>query len=185
VSIEVKTPATTNGKTDGYGYFSVRFHVTPNLGGWLVQHVIRKSNVMDCKGKPIDNPQNPKFVEYTEAWQVLPSIFGGDPTIYKGTAVGSQVHDKDTFTTASEPGGRMGTVEVTGWLKFIPAYNLDKNLFQQGGVAMAGPGVVSMMGTPPGWTDQGATLHRLSVQFYNCDECGSKPYAKATGTPNK
>jgi RHS repeat-associated protein len=117
-------------------------------GGWLIQHVIYDRDVLNADG----SVKEKKTTEFWEAWKV--------------DANGKVEGGTDMFSPPSFGPETRGTITVTGYAKYYEGYTLLSNFIRGGAGALAGD-LLSTQDKPPGWTDENAYKHQLSVKF-NC-----------------
>ena len=81
---------------------------------------------------------------------------------------GGNLHQGDTFQTATEGGGRKGTIKIVGEVKFVAGYNLTSPPWGKNKHAGGLPATSQL----DDWDESDAEQHSLQVKF-NC--CCEKP----------
>ena len=136
--------------------------------GWIIQHVRFEPDVRNCANEPIVGRNT--VIEYWEGWRVVNGAiqvgFTGHP------------HGSDTFRTPNSGEGTRGTYTIRGRVRFLAGYNLARPPW---GHTFPQAGALPTMGTEPdGWTECGADVHTLAVNWVCCPE-GRSP-TEQTGT---
>lgn len=174
-TITVIPPGATRKSDCGSCEFKVKWGGISNTeSGWVIQHVKFEPEVKDCNGNIVSNPKT-SAQEYTEGWQVV----NGQVYIGFKNASGSNKHGSDTFRTVDEGICTMGKITVSGKVKFIKDYNLTVPPW--GYTVPAAGALPTIVPIPSGWSDSGATNHKLVCEWDCCFYPQVK--TKCTGTP--
>jgi RHS repeat-associated protein len=162
---KIKTPGRETAPGCGKSEFDIEWEIEgAGRGGWLIQHVIIETNVLNADG----SVKEKKTTEYWEAWRV-----GND-----GKLQGSGT---DTFRFESYGAETRGSLSATGYAKYYEGYTLPDD-FRLGGAGSLAGDLRSTMDKPSGWTDENAYMHQLKVNF-NCVGDGEPTDIRTTPTP--
>jgi RHS repeat-associated protein len=144
---KIKTPRET-APGCGKSEFDIEWEIEgAGRGGWLIQHVIKETNVLNADG----SVKEKKTTEFWEAWRV-----GNDGKI--------QFSGIDTFRFGSYGAETRGSLSATGYAKYYEGYTLPDD-FRLGGAGILAGDLRSTMDKPSGWTDENAYMHQLKVKL--------------------
>jgi hypothetical protein len=131
-----------------------------SANGFVIQHVLITSNLLDCAGNPVAMNGFAGSRDYWEVWRVV------NGRVRCGTLGVSCASSDDTFTTIAQNAGTRGTVTERGQVSFYPDYLLDAAWIT--GIVHPAGDLPHRASRPPFWNEGETMRHQMIVTYNDC-----------------